>query len=159
MLRSLGSVGYLALALLNIAACPRAFSQEVIHGADSLFVVATIKIAWAVQKGANEETTVVVLRIVNSAGHYTQVRVDGVDPFSNGRKVLVAARPLAGSIDLTIPRTIFAEFPSCEVLLYQKNDREQTPSLVVYYLGIPDTTPEFPAQQDAEAYLTKVLGK
>jgi len=33
------------------------------------------------------------------------------------------------------------------------------PSLTIYYLGVPDTTPEFKTAQDAEAYLAKMLGQ
>jgi hypothetical protein len=134
-------------------------SQEVVHGADSLFVAPTVKIAWAVRRGATEEDTIVVLRIVNSAGSYGQVRLVGVDPFSKSRKVLVAAQSLTENIDLTLPRSGFAEFPSCEIHLYAKDIAVEKPSLTVYYLGVPDTTPEFKTAEDAGAYLTKALGQ
>jgi len=157
MPRWLGSVLWLALALLVCS--PGAWSQEVVHGASSLFVAPTVKIAWTIRKGATEEDTTVVLRIVNRTGAYQQVRLDGVDPFSKARRVLVAARPLDLSIDLTVPRSSFSEFPSCEVHLYAKDAAVEAPSLSVYYLGVPDTTPEFKTAQDAEAYLAKALGQ
>jgi hypothetical protein len=159
MLRGRWRPAYLALALLLIAGSPSTRSQEVIHGADSLFAAPTVKIAWAVQKGASEETTVVLLRIVNSAGRYRQVRLDGVDPFSRNRKVLVSARPLAGSIDLTVPRSSFAEYPSCEIHLFREDAGDQASSLTVYYLGVPDTTPEFATAKDARAYLAEMVEK
>ena len=118
-----------------------------------------VKIAWAVRKGATEEDTSIVLRIVNSAGSYRQVSIDGVDPFSKSRKVLAAAHPLTESIDLALPRSGFAEFPSCEIHLYAKAIAAEKPSLTVYYLGVPDTTPEFKTAQDVGAYLTKALGQ
>ena len=31
------------------------------------------------------------------------------------------------------------------------------PKLTVFYLGVPDTTPEFPGQREAEAYFNRVL--
>ena len=161
MLRHLGSVRYLPLALLLMAGNPWAHAEEVVHGADSLFVAPTVKIAWAVHKGAIEEATFVILRIVNSAVQYRRVQLDGVDPFSKTRKVLVSARPLAASIDLTVPRSGFAEFPSCEIHFYGRDaaPNDETPSLTVYYLGVPDTTPEFANAQEAQAYLLKVVGK
>ena len=157
MPRHLGSAFCLTLALLVTTQWAR--SQEVVHGADSLFVAPTVKIAWAVRKGATEDDTIIVLRIVNSAGSYRQVSIDGVDPFSKSRKVLAAAHPLTESIDLTLPRSGFAEFPSCEIHLYAKDIAVEKPSLTVYYLGVPDTTPEFKTAQDAGAYLTKALGQ
>jgi hypothetical protein len=158
MLRGPGLPAYLVLALLLITGSPCARSQEVVHGADSLFVAPTLKIAWAVQKGANEESTFVLLRIANSAGRYRQVSLDGVDLFSTKRKILVSARPLPASLDLTVPRSSFAEYPSCEIHLYREA-ADQSPSLTVYYLGVPDTTPEFAAAQDAQAYLAKMVEK
>jgi len=157
MTRCLGSGLCLALALLVCS--PGGWSQEVVHGAHSLFVAPTVKIAWTIRKGATEEDTTVVLRIVNRTGTYQEVRLEGVDPFSKARKVLVAPRPLALSIDLTLPRSSFAEFPSCEIHLYAKDAAAAAPNLTVYYLGVPDTTPEFKTAQDAEAYLAKTLGQ
>ena len=161
MLPRLGAVSCLALALLLMAGSPWAHAQEVVHGADTLFVDPTVKIAWVVHKGPTEETTFVIMRIVNSSGHYRRVRLDGLDPFSKNRKVLVTARPFPTSIDLIVPRSGFADFPSCEVHLYVKDAAppDEAPSLTVYYLGVPDTTPEFASAQEAQAYLLKVVGK
>lgn len=161
MPRRLGSVSCLALALLLAAGNPCARAQEVVHGADSLFVASSVKIAWAVHKGATEETTFVILRIANTAGQYRRVRLDGVDPFSKNRKVLVSTRPLAASIDLSVPRSGFADFPSCEIHLYSRDAAaaDETPSLTVYYLGVPDNTPEFASAREAQAYLLKMAGK
>jgi len=157
MPRCLGSVLCLVLALLLCS--PGGWSQEVVHGAHSLFEAPTIKVAWTIRKGAMEEDSTVVLRIVNRTGAYQQVRLDGVDPFSKARRVLVAAHPLDRSIDLSVPRSSFAEFPSCEIHFYAKDATAAAPSLTVYYLGVPDTTPEFKTAQDAEAYLAKTLGQ
>jgi hypothetical protein len=159
MQRVLRSAAYLVLLLLLTVGAPRAWSQEIVHGADSVFVAPTVKVVWVVQKGPNEETSFVLLRIVNSAGRYRRVRLDGVDPFSKNRKVLVSARPLPTSIDLTVPRSSFAEYPSCEIQLYHDDESHQSPSLTVYYLGVPDTTPEFATAHDAQAYLAKMVGK
>jgi hypothetical protein len=154
-------MGSLLLSLAMLAASTLVSAQEKVHGANSVFVASTVKIGWAVQKGTSEESTVVVLRVINSVGQYSQVRLDGVDPFSNNRKVLVSARPLGDSIDLSVPRSGFVEFPSCEIQLYRSEApaAEKAPTLTVYYLGVPDTTPEFVSARDAEAYLAKALGQ
>ena len=150
---------YLALLLAMPAYGSAVSAQEKVHGANSLFVAPTVKVGWAVQKGASEETTLVVLRVVNSAGQYRQIRLDGVDPFSTKRKVLVSAQALGESIDLSVPRSGFAEFPSCEIHLYRSAaaSPDAPPNLTIYYLGVPDTTPEFASARDAQAYLTNAV--
>ena len=154
----LGAARLLTLWLLAAAISVSARSQETVHGADSLFVSPTVKIAWAVHKGASEEATTVVIRVVNSADAYQQIRVDGVDPFSKQRKVLVAPQTLARQVDLSVSRALFAEFPSCELHLFKSNAPSgHASSLTVYYLGVPDTTPEFPSAQAVDAYLAKML--
>ena len=150
----------LALLLTMPAYGTAVSAQEKVHGANSLFVAPTVKVGWVVQKGASEETTLVVLRVVNSAGQYRQVRLDGVDPFSHKRTVLVSAQALGESVDLAVPRSGFAEFPSCEIHLYRSAAvPDAEPNLTIYYLGVPDTTPEFASAREAQAYLAKALAQ
>ena len=146
------------LALVSGSLDP-AHAQETVHGADSLFVAPTVKIAWAVQKAASEDATTVVIRVVNSAGSYRSVRMDGVDPFSKSRKVLVPVRSIVEHADLIVPRAGFAEHPSCEIHLYRSEpaSADQTASITIYYLGVPDTTPEFPTKEAMDAYLGKII--
>jgi hypothetical protein len=154
-------VAPLLLALWMLAAGSLAFAQEKVHGANSVFTAPTVRIAWAVQKGASEDTTLIIIRVVNSIGQYKQVRLDGVDPFNNKRKVLMSTRPLGASLDFFVPRSSFADFPSCEIHLYRNDapNADQAPTLTVYYLGVPDTAPEFTTTRDAEAYLAKAVGQ
>lgn len=151
----------LSLALAMLAANNVVSAHEKVHGANSLFVAPTVKVGWVVQKGASEVSTRVILRVVNSVGQFRQVRLDCVDPFSNNRKVLVPAQALGESIDLSVPRSGFAEFPSCEIHLYRSATAslDERPSLTIYYLGVPDTTPEFASAVDAQAYLARALGQ
>ena len=155
----LGAARLLALWLLAITMSQSARSQETVHGADSLFVSPTVKVAWAVHKGASEEATTVVIRVVNSADIYRQVRLEGLDPFSKQRRVLVSPQALGRQVDLSVSRALFAEFPSCEIHLFKSHapSRDQPPSLTVFYLGVPDTTPEFPSAPAVDAYLAKML--
>jgi hypothetical protein len=148
-----------AALVLLIALCA-ARGEEKVHGADSVFVSSTVKIAWAVRKGASEDTSVVVIRVVNSASVYRFLRLDGVDPFSQSRKMLVPPRPINEHVDLTIPRGDFAMHPSCEILLYESKPTavDNTARLVIYYLGVPDTTPEFSNDTEVKTYLDKMLG-
>ena len=124
------------------------------HGADSLFVAPTVRIGWAVLKDESEEATTVVLRVANSAAAYAAVSLEGVDPFSKSRKVLLPVQSFGRKVDLVVSRDAFGEFPSCEVHLYA----DQAPTLTVFYPGVPDTTPEFTTRGAMDAYLDRVLG-
>jgi len=135
--------------------------QTAVHGADSIFVSPAVKLAWAVRRGASEVETLVAVRIIASDASFRVIRVDGVDPFSKDRKVFVAARPLDRTTDLTIPRAQFADHPSTEIRFFQGPDdvAADRPKFTVFYLGVPDTTPEFPTLRDVEAYWELVLGQ
>lgn len=148
----------LTLALLTSVA--RAQAPTVVHGADSQFSNATVKLAWAVRKGMTEESTQVVIRLLNVAGAYRWIRLDGVDPFSKARTAFAAAAPLENGIDLVVPRKAFADHPSTEIHLFPSQDDAvaDRPALTIFYLGVPDTTPEFATPGDAEKYLDRVVG-
>jgi hypothetical protein len=160
MTMRLRAAAYLGLSLLVMAGNAPAQAQESVHGADSLFVAPTIKIAWAVWKGASEDTTNVVIRVLNIAGAYRHVQLDGVDPFTKQRTALIAFQPLGDQIDLSVARVRFADFPSCEIHLYRSEATPvgRQPNLTVFYLGVPDTTPEFSTAQALDAYLQRMLG-
>ena len=149
----------LSLAMLAASNCVNA--QEKVHGANSVFAAPTVKVGWVVQKGSSEESTFVILRVVNSVGQFRRVRLDSVDPFTNTRKVLISTQALGESIDLSVPRSGFAEVPSCEIHLYRSEagSLDAQPSLTIYYLGVPDTTPEFASAREAQTYLAKALGQ
>jgi hypothetical protein len=146
-----------ALALIAVLVSP-AVAQQVMHGENSVFVSPTVKLGWAVKRAASEAETLVVVRVVADAS-YRAVRVDGVDPFTKDRAVFIAQRSLEGATDLAIPRAQFADHPSTEFHFFASVDdaAANKPKLTVFYLGVPDTTPEFNTHRDAEAYLDHVV--
>jgi hypothetical protein len=143
-----------ALALSSVGT----HAQEVVHGADSLFVSPAVRLAWAVKRGASEAETLVVVRVIADPSHRF-IRLDGVDPFTKDRKVLVAARRLEGGTDLSIPRASFTDHPSTEFHFYARAEdaAANKPTFTVFYLGVPDTTPEFARAGEAEAHLDRML--
>ena len=56
---------------------------------------------------------------------------------------------------MRIPRAQFADTPRTEWQLYASEAaaRAGKPGLVVYYVGIPDTTPEFADAEKLDAFL------
>jgi hypothetical protein len=134
------------------------YAQEKVHGADSVFSAPTVKIGWAVQKGSSEQTTLVIIRLVNREGAYQEVDLEGVDPFTNDRRVVAARQRIADQVDVVVPRSGFAEHPSLEIRFYgMPPQTDLKPSLIVYFLGVPDTTPEFATSQAVDAYLAQIL--
>jgi len=149
-----------AVAAAGLLWAAQAAAQTVVHGADSLFSAPTLKLAWAVLKGRTEPETRVVIRVANVTDAYRFIRVDGVDPFTKARTVFAVPALVEKTIDISIVRVRFADHPSAELHLFRDEMamRANDAALVVYYLGVPDTTPEFAAPAAAEAYFEKMLG-
>jgi hypothetical protein len=147
-----------ALALIAVLLVLPAAAQQVVHGENSIYTSPTVKLAWAVKRGASEAETLVIVR-VSADAIYRAIRIDGVDPFTKDREVFIAPRPLDSEADLSIPRAQFADHPSTEFHFFASADdaAANKPKLTVFYLGVPDTTPEFATHRDAEAYLDHVV--
>jgi hypothetical protein len=146
-----------ALALAFFTTLPRA-AQEV-HGTSDAFAGNGVAIAWGMLRGASEETTLVVMRVAYDPGRVS-VSVENVDPFTRERKAAGAPRVVANAIEFRIPRKQFADFPRTELLLFAANSAKgAVADVVVYYLGVPDTTPEFPNEAALDAYLNDRLAK
>jgi hypothetical protein len=141
------------LALPMLA--PLVAHAETVHGADSVFAASGIAIVWGVLRAPTEEETVVVTRISNPVARYAYLRVEGVDPFTGRRIAVVEGAPLGTRADVKSPRAGFADFPRREIHLYASEAewRLRKPALTVYYLGVPDTTPEFTSEAALDAYL------
>jgi hypothetical protein len=138
--------GLLLLLLLGLV---RVEAAEV-HGKVDVFTAPGVSLAWAVARGADEAKTFVVIRVVPDLARFRALSVTGRDPFSKADKVLVAPTPLTAKFDVRLPRAGFAEFPRTELRFLDAAGKLQ---LEVYYLGVPDTTPEFADSARLEAYL------
>ncbi|MFI5339549.1 MAG: hypothetical protein ACHQ7N_06900 [Candidatus Methylomirabilales bacterium] len=148
------------LVLLVMPTLALGQAQE-IHGENSLFAGHGVAIAWGVLKGATEEQTQVILRIEPTGAVYAVVRIEGVDPFTQNRQVIIDGEPLHEHLDVRTPRGTFADFPRREIHLYRTDADWQAhkPSLTIFYLGLPDTTPEFTSEVALFAYLDDSLAK
>ena len=150
---------FCAAALIGLLlASPLAAQETRVHGENSTFTSPSVKLSWAVRRGASETDTLAIVRVIADAGHRF-IRLDGVDPFSKDRKVFVAAHPFDGATDLAVPRANFADHPSTEFHFFASAEdaAANKPKLTVFYLGIPDTTPEFARAGEVDAYLDRML--
>ena len=151
------------LALVTIAAASSlaADPQREIHGMADAYAGDGAAVAWAVLRGADEVGTVVVVRIVADPDLYPIVGATGSNPFSQRTQSLLPATPNAGSVELRAARAQFADFPRTELRFYATAAAAQadTPRLVVYFLGVPDTTPEFATEANLAAYLADRIAR
>ncbi len=138
-----------------------AAQAQKVHGADSIFASDGVAIVWAVLRGATEADTMVVIRIVDRAGEFAYVSVDGSHPFAETRMTVVDGLPLDGWVDVRSPRPGFVELPSRDIHLYRTaaDWRAGNPALTVYYLSVPDTAPELASEAGVLSYLTKAFAR
>ena len=156
MLALLVLAGLAAGAALRAAEAPRE-----VHGMSDAFATSGVALVWGIVRGASETATIVVVRIVADPASYPSLSVAGSDPFTQRKQALLAATPSAGVIDVRSPRAHFADFPRTEFRLYESAAAAQqdVPALVVFFLGVPDTTPEFATEDKLQAYLGDRVGR
>jgi hypothetical protein len=149
------------LTLACVAAAPAADPQREIHGMADAYAGQGVALAWAILRGADEAATVVAVRIVADPDRYPIVAATGSNPFSQRAEPLLRATPSAGGVDLRVARARFADFPRTELRFYESVAAAQsdTPRLGVYYIGVPDTTPEFATEANLEAYFVNRIAR
>lgn len=131
-----------------------------VHGENSSFAGHGVLMAWGILKAPVEDQSRVVVRIVATDPALTHLAVDGVDPFTQQRQEMQAAQPLGRSLDVTSARGTFADFTRREFRFFTDADRVAgRPTLVVYFMGVPDTTPEFLAEGPLARYLEETVAK
>jgi hypothetical protein len=160
--RASRTVTGLALAVvLSALPSPAPGEGHEVHGENSVFAGHGVAIAWGVLKTAVEEETQVVIRIIPAGESFAAVRVEAVDPFTQRRQVVLDGRPLTDALDVRGLRAAFADFPRREIQLYRTaaDWQARRPTVTVYYLGVPDTTPEFTSEAALFAYLSQALAK
>lgn len=128
---------------LGVAVVPPALAQPVreVHGAHDAWAEPGLALAWGVLRGRDEATTRVVLRIEIDVQRHARVAATGRDPFGGGSIEVAVTREAGGTMRIELPRSHFADHPRTELHFFAPG--QTAPGLLVYYLGVPDTTPEF----------------
>ena len=138
------------MLVLWLAAANAGAQAPARHGASDAFSGDGVSIVWAVMRAKDEERTEVRLRVLADPARYPRFTVFGVDPFSKDEAQLVA--PRAAPATVGIPRARFAVLPRTEVRFLGADGRL---ALTVYYLSVPDTTPEFDSESQLERDLDR----
>ena len=125
------------------------------HGSADVFSAPGVALAWGVLRGATEAATEVVIRIEADPAMFASLAVVGGDPFTKGERPILPLTSTAARVDVRVPRAQFADFPRTELRLFvpARPAAGDAPALIVFYLGVPDTAPEFPSAAALESYL------
>jgi len=148
----------IAIGALAAAFLPAAFAAQApreLHGSADAFAAPGMALAWGVLRGSTEDTTMVVVRMATDPAVFSHVAAPGGDPFTARQLPLLAVTPVAGFVDLRLPRSHFAAYPRTEIKFFAPGPlpSDQAASLLVFFLGVPDTTPEFVDTAKLDAYL------
>ena len=139
---------------------PCLFSQTEYHGADSVFEKEGIAILWAILKGQDESSSWVYTKIINFGGNSFQFySVEAVDPFSRQKEWLLKGMKLEKENLVKSVRTSFRDKTSRRILFYRDEEtlEEQIPDMTVFYMGVPDTSPEVLSEKELGAYFERAL--
>ena len=161
-IRSLRTICIGTFAALFLLPGHSADMPREMHGSADTFAAPGMALAWAVLRGANEDTTMVVIRAVTDPDSLTDMTVTGVDPFTARRQSMLALTPsTGGGVELRTPRSHFSDYPRTELRFFGPAlpPATRTASLLVFYLGVPDTTPEFADEARLEAYLRERMAQ
>jgi len=134
------------------------------HGADSIFEKEGMIMLWAILKGSTEESSWVYIKIIQTGGGPASFQLFGVeaeDPFSNQKEWVVKAEAFKKENMVKSIRASFREKTARRVLFYEKAEDllKENPAMIVYYLGVPDTSPEFMTEREIENYFEKAFSR
>jgi hypothetical protein len=127
----------------------------VVHGADSTFVGHGVAIVWAVLRGGDEASTLVVVDVAPLDPTIRALAVDAVNPSTRSRLPIVPPSELTGGASLRIPRGRFMVLPRTE-FRFASAPAALAPglsALTVYFTGVPEATPEFTDEAALSVYL------
>ena len=147
--------------LLAGAAFAQTAPREV-HGSHDAYAAPGVALAWGVLRGR----TMRPRRRSSFASSSIRARipwlaVTAIDPFRSRSRQCSAPAQAAGPFDLRIPRAQFADYPRTELRLFDSAAHAQAnaPQLVVFYHGVPDTTPEFADAAKLDASLSERIAR
>ncbi len=155
------SLLFISMLMVFIAFCVSlAYSETEYHGADSVFEKEGIVILWAILKGPDEASSWVYIKIVNSGGNpYQTFSVEAIDPFSKEKEWVVKGQKLEKENVVKSIRTTFRDKTSRRILFYRNMEalEKETPDMAVFYMGVPDTSPEVLSEKEIDNYFEKAL--
>lgn len=152
----------MASMILITLAVPFAYGQSEYHGADSVFRMEGITVLWAILKGPDEDRSWVYLKILypgEGDRRYQFFSVEAVDPFTSKKEWVVRGEKLGKENVVKSVRVSFRDMTGRRILFYRdsKDVQDNRPAMAVFYMGLPDTSPELLTEREVEDYFSKAL--
>lgn len=150
----------LMVLTFNTISVSLARSETEYHGADSVFEKDGIIILWAILKGQDEASSWVYIKIINAGGNPFQFySVEAIDPFSKEKGWGVKGHKLEKDNIVKSARASFRDKTSRRILFYGNRDtlEKEKPDMTVFYLGVPDTSPEMLSEREMDRYFENAL--
>jgi len=129
------------------------------HGADSVFKAEGITVIWGVLKGSDESNTMAYMKIIateEARGHFEFYSIKATDAFSDSIAWLVKGKKLQATNIVEQKRELFKDLMIRTIYLYvgvdPENIKNEKENLSIYYLSLPDTTPEFKTLENLNNY-------
>ena len=139
---------------------PLVWGQEEHHGADSSFQLRDLVILWGILKGPDEDRSWVYIKIIRTGsepGPWTSYRLEAVDPFSQEKEWVTPRESLEKENAVKERRSSFRDKTGRRIYLYPGQSIEEKPAAIIFYQGVPDTTPEFLTEKEMEDYFGQAL--
>lgn len=132
------------------------------HGADSVFKAEGITVIWGVIRGSDESNTMVYMKIIateEAREYFKSYSVKATDAFSDAIAWLVKGKKLQAVNMVEQKRELFKDLTERTILLYAdveiENYETEKESLSIYYLSLPDTTPEYKTMEELKNYFVE----
>ncbi len=125
------------------------------RGAEPTFATAGVALAWGILRGTGDAPPVVDVRLAVDPMTYPRVIVVGRDAEAS-RERLLASSLTAGLTDVRVARSAVERYARTEFRFFAtaKPVPRESPALVVYFVGLPGATPEFPNEARLDASLS-----
>ena len=83
--------------------------------------------------------------------------MEAIEPFSKEKEWVVKEEELKRENSVKSIRSSFRDKTARRILFYRSRQafEKENPDLVVYYLGVPDTSPEVLSEKEMEDYFRK----
>jgi len=140
------------------------FGQTELHGADSVFQKNGMAILWAILKGPDEERSWVYIKILypeDDPRAFQIFSVEAVDPFAKEREWEIKGKKLRRENVIRSLRSSFKDKAERRILFYRDTAEydSEKPAMTIFYMGVPDTSPELLSEKEVNDYFEKALGR
>ncbi len=161
---SLFAAAAVIVLLISTAAALNAEPIIPEHGSLDVFSKDGISLAWVILRdkaGIDPENDDVVLRLSVSPSAALAFTAEGIDPFSGERTTIASGRLSEKNADIHFKRSHFSQYPKTEIFFFGTAEPVETIKAVrmIYFMGLPDTTPEFISAEKMETYLEERLAQ